>query len=82
MLAAMEAPPNMGKEYTQTFRSIFTAITKLRPSVKLIPFLLIDVAGKPALNQPDGIHPTPEGHKLVAEYVWKYLQPVLATNTQ
>jgi acyl-CoA thioesterase-1 len=43
----------------------------------LIPFLLEGVAGKPDLNLPDGIHPTPEGHKIVAENVWKVLRRTL-----
>ena len=43
----------------------------------LIPFLLEGVGGIPKLNQPDGIHPTPAGHKIVAKTVWKVLQPVL-----
>jgi acyl-CoA thioesterase-1 len=36
------------------------------------------VAGNPELNQPDGIHPTAEGQKLVAENVWRVLGPILA----
>lgn len=43
----------------------------------LIPFLLEGVAGIPALNLPDGLHPTPAGHQIIAENVWKVLEPVL-----
>jgi acyl-CoA thioesterase-1 len=43
----------------------------------LIPFLLEGVAGRPELNLSDGIHPTPEGHEIVAELVWSFLEPVL-----
>jgi len=44
----------------------------------LMPFLLEDVAAKPELNLPDGIHPNPEGHRIVAARVWEFLQPRLA----
>ena len=43
----------------------------------LIPFLLEGVGGDRALNQPDGIHPTPTGHRIVARTVWAVLQPLL-----
>jgi acyl-CoA thioesterase I len=42
-----------------------------------IPFVLKGVAGNPELNLSDGIHPTAEGHEIVAETVWKYLEPML-----
>jgi acyl-CoA thioesterase-1 len=45
--------------------------------VALIPFLLEGVGGVPRLNLPDGIHPTAEGHKIVAETVWRTLEPLL-----
>jgi acyl-CoA thioesterase-1 len=47
----------------------------------LIPFLLEGVGGKPELNLPDQIHPTAEGHRIVAENVWKILRPVLEKGT-
>ena len=43
----------------------------------LVPFLLEDVAARRHLNQADGIHPTAEGHALIAERVWDTLEPVL-----
>ncbi|MFP3949436.1 MAG: arylesterase, partial [Longimicrobiales bacterium] len=45
----------------------------------LIPFLLDGVAGVPELNQADRIHPTEEGHRIIAENVWEALQPLLAS---
>ena len=77
VMAGMEAPPNMGTDFTGRFRAVFPAIAQ-KNSMPLIPFLLDGVAGEPALNQPDGIHPTPEGHRLVAENVWKVLRPLIA----
>lgn len=81
VLAGMQAPPNMGKDYADKFRAIFPAISK-RNAIPLIPFLLEGVAGNPRLNLPDGIHPTAEGHKIVAETVWKTLKPVLTQTIQ
>ncbi len=81
VLAGMQAPPNMGRDYTEKFRAVFPALAK-KNSITLIPFLLEGVAGNPRLNLPDGIHPTAEGHKLVAETVWKTLNPVLIRTTQ
>lgn len=76
ILAGMQIPPNMGQEYTSEFKSIFPDLAK-KNNVQLIPFLLEDVAGNPELNQQDGIHPTAEGQKIVAENVWKVLNPVI-----
>ncbi|WP_232065240.1 arylesterase [Rhodocytophaga rosea] len=76
VLAGMQIPPNMGPDYTAKFRGIFSELAE-KNNTALIPFLLENVGGIPSLNLPDGIHPTPEGHKIVAENVWKVLQPVL-----
>ncbi|HVY71320.1 MAG TPA: SGNH/GDSL hydrolase family protein, partial [Verrucomicrobiae bacterium] len=71
-----QMPPNMGEDYNQKFRQIFPELARENKAA-LIPFLLEGVGGHEDLNQPDRIHPNPEGHKLVAENVWKILQPVL-----
>jgi acyl-CoA thioesterase-1 len=76
VLAGMEVPPNMGSRYAGKFREIFRELAK-KNHVPLIPFLLEDVGGVPELNQPDGIHPTPGGHKIVARNVWEVLDDVL-----
>ena len=76
VLAGMEAPPNMGPEFTQAFRSIFPKLAEAN-DLALIPFLLDKVGGEKELNLPDGIHPNPEGHKIVAETIWKVLGGVL-----
>ena len=76
VLAGMQIPPNMGQDYTSEFRSIFPVLAE-RNQLKLIPFLLDNVAGIPTLNQSDGIHPTVEGHKIVASNVWAILKEVL-----
>lgn len=76
VIAGMLVPPNLGQDYSERFRSIFPELAK-RNQASLIPFLLQGVGGKPELNLSDGIHPTPEGHRIVAESVWKVLRPVL-----
>jgi len=76
ILAGMQIPPNMGQEYTSEFKNIFPDLAE-KNEVDLIPFLLEDVAGNPELNQQDGIHPTAEGQKIVAENVWEVLEPVI-----
>ncbi|WP_026236007.1 arylesterase [Echinicola pacifica] len=76
VLAGMQIPPNMGKTYSEEFRDMFPALAKNNDLV-LIPFLLDGVGGDPKLNQADGIHPTPEGHKIIAKTVWKYLEPIV-----
>ncbi len=73
VLAGMQVPPNMGADYATTFRNVFTDLAK-QNSLKLIPFLLEGVGGIRSLNLPDGIHPTPEGHQIVAANVWKVLE--------
>jgi len=76
ILAGMQIPPNMGEEYTTEFRNIFPELAE-KNHIKLIPFLLENVAGIPELNQDDSIHPTVEGQKIVAENVWAVLKGML-----
>ncbi len=76
VIAGMLVPPNLGPDYSQRFRDLFRDLAE-KNQATLIPFLLEGVAGKPELNQADGIHPTPDGHKLVAENVWKVIRPLL-----
>lgn len=76
ILAGMQIPPNMGPEYTSEFRNIFPELAE-EYDLELIPFILEDVAGNPDLNQQDGIHPTAEGQKIMAENVWEVLETEL-----
>ena len=76
MLAQMESPPNLGERYTTAFRAMFPDIARAE-GVKLVPFLLEGVAGVPAMNQGDGIHPNEEGAKLVADNVFRAILPLL-----
>ena len=76
IIAGMMMPPNMGPQYTRQFQSIFPDLAKANQA-SLIPFLLEGVGGEANLNQEDGIHPTAQGHRIVAENVWTVLQTVL-----
>ena len=76
LIAQMEAPPNLGQEYTSTFRSMFPDLAR-EHGATLIPFLLEGVAGEARLNQNDGIHPNNEGERIVTDNVWRVLQPLL-----
>jgi acyl-CoA thioesterase-1 len=76
ILAGMQLPPNLGPSYTARFRDIFPELAD-ENDADLIPFILDRVGGVRRLNQPDGIHPTAEGHEMVAETVWETLKPVL-----
>jgi acyl-CoA thioesterase I len=76
VLTGMEAPPNMGQDYTQAFRSVFSDLAEANDVIYL-PFILEGVAGDPDLNLPDGIHPTDEGHEIIAENLWNVLREIL-----
>jgi len=76
ILAGMEAPPNFGADYTTRFRQVYPRLAA-RYDIPLIPFLLEGVAGDAAFNQPDGIHPNQRGAQVVADLVWRTLEPAL-----
>jgi acyl-CoA thioesterase-1 len=76
ILAGMEAPPNNGPDYTRDFRNVYSDLAK-EYGVRFIPFLLQGVAGNASLNQADGIHPNVRGAEIVADLVWKELEPAL-----
>lgn len=76
ILAGMKVPPNMGGNYGSQFEVIFPQVAENK-KVALIPFFLEGVAGKPELNQTDGIHPTVDGTKIVLENVWAVLKQEL-----
>jgi acyl-CoA thioesterase-1 len=76
VIAGMQMPPNVGAKYREEFQQVFFDIAK-ENNATMIPFLLEGVGGLREFNQPDLIHPNPEGHKIVAEVVWKTLEPLL-----
>jgi acyl-CoA thioesterase I len=76
LLAGMRVPPNYGEEFSRDFARVFADLGQ-RPGVSLMPFLLEGVAANPRLTQADGIHPTAEGYRVVAERMYPYLTPLL-----
>ncbi|MBF0239729.1 MAG: arylesterase [SAR324 cluster bacterium] len=76
LLAGMKMPFNYGEAYTLAFEQVFFDLEK-QYEITLIPFLLEGVGGQPEMNLPDGIHPTPQGHEIIAGTVMKYLLPLL-----
>jgi acyl-CoA thioesterase-1 len=72
----MRMPPNYGRAYAERFQEVYRDLAR-RNDAALVPFLLEGVAGIPSLNQPDGMHPTAEGQRKLAETVWRVLEPVL-----
>jgi acyl-CoA thioesterase-1 len=76
ILAGMKLPPNYGADYTKGFEAIYPAIAK-QYGLTLIPFFLDGVAGSAALNQADGIHPTREGYRIIADKVLEQIKPLL-----
>jgi len=77
LMAGMRVPPNYGDDYGRAFAGVYPAVANAT-GVPLAPFLLAGVAGNPRLNQADGIHPTAEGQRRIAEVLWPYLKPLLA----
>ncbi|HTM04833.1 MAG TPA: arylesterase [Vicinamibacterales bacterium] len=76
LLTGMEAPPNYGEAYTSEFRQVFRDVAR-EQKVAFMPFYLEGIAGNPRLNISDGIHPNPQGARIVADNVWRYLEPLL-----
>jgi len=76
VLAGMQIPPNMGQKYASEFKDVYADLAK-KNDITLIPFLLEGVGGESKLNQADGIHPTAEGHKILAENVWIRIKDLL-----
>lgn len=76
VLAGMQIPPNMGPQYGTAFRNLYPELAA-KNGMTLIPFLLEGVGGEAKLNQEDGIHPTAEGHRIVAETVWTHIARLL-----
>jgi acyl-CoA thioesterase-1 len=77
ILTGMEAPPNLGQNYTTAFRNVYRDAAETY-DLALVPFLLEGVAGVDSLNQPDGIHPTAAGQRIVADHVWQVLAPLIS----
>ncbi|HEX8295955.1 MAG TPA: arylesterase [Chthoniobacteraceae bacterium] len=76
IIAGMQMPLSMGRDFAEQFAALFPRVAK-ETRADLVPYLLEGVGGVAKLNQPDLIHPTPEGQQRIAENVWAVLKPVL-----
>jgi len=83
VIAGMQLPGYAGDDYVSAFGQMFTDLAA-KNGAALVPYLLKGVAGDPSLNGVDGIHPNAAGQKILAENVWRVLEPVareVATQT-
>ena len=76
VLAGMKVPPNLGPQYGKEFEAVYAQLAK-KHGITLIPFILEGVGGNEDLNQADQIHPTAEGHRIIAKTVWEVIEPLL-----
>lgn len=76
LLLGMKIPPNYGKRYIDLFYNIYPQLAR-ELDVPLLPFILENVALNPDLMQADGLHPNALAQPLIAEHVWRDLQPLL-----
>jgi acyl-CoA thioesterase-1 len=72
---------NLGREYTDAFSAVYPSVAR-KHGIILIPFFLQGVAGEPALNQADGIHPTAEGYGIVVKTVYPYVLQAIEKKRQ
>jgi Lysophospholipase L1 and related esterases len=76
LLLGMRIPPNYGPSYTKKFWSIYKELSETY-QVPLVPFMLENVAGNPALTLEDGLHPRAEAQPIILDNIWPYLEPLL-----
>lgn len=76
LLTGMQIPPNLGKKYSEEFQQLYKPLAE-KNKIHFLPFLLEGVGGEEKLNQADGIHPTAEGQKIVADNIWEVLKKLL-----
>jgi acyl-CoA thioesterase-1 len=75
VIAGMQLPNYGADDYVFAFGRMFTDLAT-KNNAALVPYLLQGVAGDPSLNLPDGIHPNAAGQKILAENVWRVLEPI------
>lgn len=73
ILAGMQVPPNLGQDYTKQFETIYPELAE-ENNLPLIPMIMDKIGGNKELMQSDGLHPTPRGHKVIANTIWDTLE--------
>src|SRR5213595_1447899 len=81
VIAAMQLPNYAADDYVSAFGKMFGDLAS-RNNAALVPYLLQGVAGDPSLNLPDGIHPNAAGQEILAENVWRVLEPIAREVTE
>lgn len=76
LLLGMKIPPSQGLDYAARFEEIYPELAS-ELDVPLVPFLLEDVAARPALNMPDRIHPNSRGHRRIAATVYPFVEDLV-----
>lgn len=76
LLFGMKIPPNYGTNYSKAFENNYQVVAK-QHNIKLLPFFLEGVAGKPQYMQADRIHPNVAAQPLLLNLAWKYVEPRL-----
>ena len=76
VLAGMQLPGYTSQDYVSAFGAIYEALAR-KNGATLIPYFLEGVAGDPALNQWDRVHPNAAGQRILAENVWRVLEPIV-----
>src|SRR5438309_4636750 len=75
IIAGMQLPNYTADDYVFAFGQIYADLAA-KNNAELIPYLLEGVGGDPLLNQPDRVHPNAAGQKILAENVWRVLEPI------
>ena len=76
LLCGMEALPIYGWDYSVAFHNAYRELAK-RYDVTLVPFILMNVIGDPALMQTDHAHPNAAGARAIADNIWPYLETIV-----
>jgi acyl-CoA thioesterase I len=75
VIAGIQLPGYATDDYVSAFGQMFVDLAS-KNRAALVPYLLEGVAGNPSLNLADGIHPNADGQKILAENVWRVVEPV------
>jgi acyl-CoA thioesterase-1 len=75
VVVGMQWPNHSGDDYVDAFGRMYVDLAR-KNHAALVPYLLEGVSGHPDLNLPDGLHPNPAGHRILADNVWRVLEPV------
>ena len=73
LLIGMRVPPNYGAKYTEAFHQTYPSLAN-KHKIKMVPFMLDQVAANPKLIQQDGLHPNALGQPIILNHIWQQLR--------